>query len=59
MPRDSSLLFARGVVYYRLNDLDDAARSIKMAIEFATLNTATAFYEEELAQVKRAQLVGS
>ena len=59
MPRDSSLLFARGVVYYRLNDLDDAARSIKMAIEFATLNTDTAFYEEELAKVKRAQLVGS
>ena len=59
LPNDSNLLFARGVVYYQLNDLDDAARNIKKAIEFATLNTDVEFYEDELAKVRRAQLVGS
>tara|TARA_R110001599_G_scaffold353885_1_gene602456 strand:- start:29253 stop:30458 length:1206 start_codon:yes stop_codon:yes gene_type:complete len=59
LPNDSNLLFARGVVYYQLNDLDDAASNIKKAIEFATLNTDVDFYKDELTKVRRAQRVGS
>ena len=59
LPRDSQLLYARGMIYYRLNDLDDAAVNIQMAIELATLHSDLAYYRLRLQEVKKAQLEGS
>jgi Flp pilus assembly protein TadD len=59
LPRDSQLLYARGLILYRLNDFDDAAVNIQEAIELATLVSDKAFYQLQLEEVRRAQLVGS
>ena len=58
LPRDSQLLYARGMIYYRLNDLADAAVNIQKAIELATLHSDLAYYRLQLQEVKRAQLAG-
>ena len=59
LPRDSQLLYARGMIYYRLNDLDEAAVNIQMAIELATLRSDLAYYRLRLEEVKEAQLDAS
>jgi len=56
LPRASELLYARGMIYYRLNDLDDAAVDIQQAIELATLHSDLAYYRLQLQEVKKAQL---
>ncbi len=56
LPRDSQLLFARGMIYYRLNNLADAAVNIQKAIELATLHSDLAYYRLQLQEVKKAQL---
>jgi len=56
LPRDSQLLYARGMIYYRLNDFADAAVNIQKAIELATLHSDLAYYRLQLQEVKKAQL---
>lgn len=59
LPRDSQLLYARGLIYYRLNDLDDAVVNIQQAIELATLHSDLVYYRLQLEEVKKAQREGS
>ena len=59
LPRDSQLLYSRGMIYYRLNDLDDAAVNIEQAIELATLHSDLAYYRLQLQEVRKAQVAGS
>jgi Flp pilus assembly protein TadD len=59
LPRDSQLHYVRGMIFYQLNDLDDAVVNLQEAIELATLVSDKAFYQLQLEEVRRAQLVGS
>jgi Flp pilus assembly protein TadD len=58
MPGDSQLLFARGLIYYQLDDYEAAARNMKQAIEQATLHSDIRTYQLQLEEVRRAQLAG-
>jgi Flp pilus assembly protein TadD len=58
MPDDSSLLFARGMILYRLNDLAAAAADMRRAIKFADLRVDRDVYQQRLDEVRREQLVG-
>ncbi|MEM8659349.1 MAG: tetratricopeptide repeat protein [Pseudomonadota bacterium] len=55
MPSDSSLLYARGVVYYRLNDLEGALSNMRQALDLATRQTDVSFYEIEMARIREEQ----
>jgi Flp pilus assembly protein TadD len=58
LPGDSELLFARGLVYYQLDELNESARDLKKAIERASLRSDAQYYESYLEKVRRAQLAG-
>jgi Flp pilus assembly protein TadD len=58
LPGDSQLLFTRGLIYYRLNDLDAAARDMSRAIELATLRSDIDRYQAQLEEVRQARLAG-
>jgi Flp pilus assembly protein TadD len=58
LPRDSQLLFARGMIYYQLDDFDDAAVNIEKAIETAILVSDIAYYQSQLDEVRKARLAG-
>jgi len=58
LPGDSSLLYSRAVIYYRLHDLDAAAANIEKAIELAQLRSDVEFYRQQLEKVREARLVG-
>ncbi len=57
-PDDSSLLFARGMVLYQLNNLEAAAADLKRAVRFADLRTDMELYQRQLDELRREQLVG-
>ncbi len=59
LPRDSNLLFSRGLIYYQLNNYDAAAFDIESAIELATLYSDIAHYQLQLDEVHRARLAGT
>lgn len=53
MPSDSTLFYARGLVYYRLNDFEGALSDIRQALMVATRRTEISFYETEMARIKK------
>ena len=55
-PGDSELLFARGMIYYQLDKLNDAEASIQAAIDMARLYSDIAYYKLQLQEVRKAQL---
>jgi Flp pilus assembly protein TadD len=57
-PRDSHLLFGRGIIYYQLSDYDAASADISRAIELATRRSEIENYRLQLDQVRRAALAG-
>ena len=59
LPRDSNLLFSRGLIHYQLNNYDAAATDIEFAIELATLYSDIAYYQLQLDEVHRARLAGT
>lgn len=58
MPDDSSLLFARGMILYRLHDLTAAAADMRRAIKFADLRADRDVYQRQLDELRREQFVG-
>lgn len=58
LPGDGHLLFSRGLIYYRLNDLGAAALDIEQAIDLATLQSDITYYQQQLEVVRKAQLAG-
>ena len=59
LPRDSNLLFSRGLIHYQLSNYDAAATDIEFAIELATLYSDIAYYQLQLDEVHRARLAGT
>ena len=59
LPGDSSLLYATGLIYYRLEDLQEASGYIRRAMEHATLRSEIDTYQLKLEAVQRRQMAGS
>ena len=55
---DSRLLYATGLIYYHLGDLEAASRLITQAIEHATLRREINSYQIQLEVVQRENLAG-
>jgi Flp pilus assembly protein TadD len=55
---DSRLLYATGLIYYELEEYEDASRLISEAIDHATLRTEINSYQIRLEAVKREHLAG-
>ncbi len=58
LPDDGHLLFSRGLIHYKLGDLDAATLDMERAIEVATLQSEIADYRQQLDEVRKAQLAG-
>jgi len=58
LPEDSHLLYAKGLIHYELNELDEASRDIGEAIEKATLRKDRETYRNRLEAVQRESLAG-
>ncbi len=59
LPHDSRLLFSRGLIYYRLNRLDDAVVDIRQAIDSANLYSDIQLYQLQLEEVRKARPLGT
>ena len=59
LPGDSNLLYATGLIYYQLDELQQASGYIRRAIEAATLRSEIDSYKVQLETVQRRQLAGS
>jgi Flp pilus assembly protein TadD len=53
---DSAMLFARGLIHYRLDQLDAAAADMKRAIDGATLRSEIDSYQQALDALRREQV---
>lgn len=58
LPGDSRMLYARGLIHYQLEQLDDAAADIRQAIEGASLKSEIENYQLQLDEVRREQVAG-
>ncbi|MBP6723848.1 MAG: tetratricopeptide repeat protein [Halioglobus sp.] len=58
LPDDGHLLFSRGLIHYKLGDLDAAALDMERAIEVATLQSEIADYRRQLDAMRKARLAG-
>ena len=55
LPGDSSLLYATGLIYYRLDELQEASGYIEQAIENATLSSELETYRVQLKTLRQKQ----
>ena len=55
LPGDSSLLYATGLIYYQLDELQEASGYIERAIEQATLSSELETYRLQLKTLRRKQ----
>ena len=58
LPDDSAMLYATGMLYYRMDELEQASSYLQRAIETATLRSDIDGYELQLEAVKSRMVAG-
>ena len=58
LPDDSAMLYATGMLYYRMDELEQASGYLQRAIETATLRSDIDSYELQLEAVKNQMVAG-
>lgn len=58
LPEDSELLYAKALIHYRLDELQEASEYLEQAIENATLNSQREAYQHRLERMKREGVAG-
>ncbi len=59
LPQDSRLLYATGMIHYRLHQLRDASSYLKRAVKTATLHADAEAYRRQLDEVRARMLAES